>query len=104
MVLQKIKNQWVIFSRLLLNMPYLHLNIFLYISDSEQLLTTNLRSLITKHARQLANKPSMWGGRTPTAAGVEQLTAAFVNEWTNAVNQLLRHWDTPPTTTGRWKN
>ncbi|MCJ1396347.1 hypothetical protein MMC18_009237 [Xylographa bjoerkii] len=59
------------------------------------------QNLIPKHARQLAVKPQMWGGRTPTAAGVEQLAAACVAEWTRALNQLLRHWDSPPTTTGR---
>ncbi|MCJ1314920.1 hypothetical protein MMC15_000234 [Xylographa vitiligo] len=58
-------------------------------------------NLIPKHARQLAVKPQMWGGRTPTAAGVEQLAAACIAEWTRALTQLLRHWDSPPTTTGR---
>ncbi|MCJ1481110.1 hypothetical protein MMC06_001266 [Schaereria dolodes] len=57
--------------------------------------------LIVKHARQLAVKPAMWGGRTPTAAGVEQLATACVTEWTRALTQLLRHWDSPPTLTGR---
>ncbi|KAA6413902.1 MAG: hypothetical protein FRX48_02264 [Lasallia pustulata] len=57
--------------------------------------------LIRKHARLLAAKPAMWGGQAPTAAQVEQLATACVNEWTAALNRMLRHWDTPPTTTGR---
>ncbi|KAI9805009.1 MAG: hypothetical protein M1833_006312 [Piccolia ochrophora] len=59
------------------------------------------KQLIKKHANIMAQKPSMWGNRTPTAAGVAQLSSNFVNEWTYAVGQMLRHWDSPPSTTGR---
>ena len=70
-------------------------------TEGKELLSTDLfRQLIRKHARLLAVKPEMWGGRTPTARGIEQLATACVNDWTAALNQMLRHWDTPPTTTG----
>lgn len=58
------------------------------------------RNLIQKHARLQAVKPAMWGGRTPTAAGIEKLATACVGEWTRALTQMLRHWESPPTTTG----
>ncbi|MCJ1364540.1 hypothetical protein MMC16_003651 [Acarospora aff. strigata] len=57
-------------------------------------------NLIVKHARLLAAKPAMWGGQIPTAAGTEQLAAACISEWSRALGQMLRHWDTPPSTTG----
>ena len=60
-----------------------------------------LRGLIARHARALATKPAMWGNRAPTAAGVQQLANACIAEWTRAVRQMLRHWDAPPSTTGR---
>ncbi|KAL8790414.1 MAG: hypothetical protein Q9195_006371 [Heterodermia aff. obscurata] len=59
------------------------------------------QNLITKHARLLARKPTMWGGQTPTAAGVEKLATACIKEWTRALEQMLRNWSTPPSTTGR---
>lgn len=56
-----------------------------------------IRGLIAKHARLLAVKPTMWGGRTPTAAGVEKLATACINEWTRALDQMLRNWSTAST-------
>ncbi|KAI4126657.1 MAG: hypothetical protein LQ347_004884 [Umbilicaria vellea] len=66
------------------------------------LVLTKIRDeqLVTKHAYLLAAKPAMWGGYIPTTERVEQLAAVCIDEWTAAVNQMLRHWDTPPTTTG----
>ncbi|KAG7008503.1 hypothetical protein G7Y79_00005g016440 [Physcia stellaris] len=55
------------------------------------------KGLIAKHARLLAVKPTMWGGRTPTAAGVEKLATACINEWTRALDQMLRNWSTAST-------
>ncbi|KAI9697399.1 MAG: hypothetical protein M1836_004677 [Candelina mexicana] len=57
--------------------------------------------LITKHARSQAALPKQWGGRKATSAGINQLADAFIAEWTWALGQMLRHWESPPTTTGR---
>jgi len=38
----------------------------------------------------------MWGKKRATPEGVARLTQAFVAEWTYAVEQMLRHWDEPP--------
>jgi len=65
------------------------------------LTTTFHRSLIRKHARTMAAKPAMWGGRNPTAANVEKLATACQTEWTRALEQMLRQWATPPSTSGR---
>jgi hypothetical protein len=48
----------------------------------------------------MAAKPAMWGNRTPDPASAAQLANALMNEWNRAVAQMLRHWETPPTTTG----
>ncbi|KAI9716816.1 MAG: hypothetical protein M1812_005156 [Candelaria pacifica] len=56
--------------------------------------------LITKHARSQAALPKQWGGRNATSAGINQLADAFTAEWTWALGQMLRHWESPPTTTG----
>jgi hypothetical protein len=42
----------------------------------------------------------MWGGRMPENGEVTQLAACFAWEWESAVEQMLGHWSTPPTTTG----
>jgi len=42
----------------------------------------------------------MWGGRMPENDEATQLAACFAWEWETAVEQMLRHWSTPPTTTG----
>ena len=39
----------------------------------------------------------MWGGKTPSSGQIEQLAAACNSEWTRALHQLLRHWETAPT-------
>ncbi|KZF20795.1 hypothetical protein L228DRAFT_284725 [Xylona heveae TC161] len=57
--------------------------------------------LITKHAHSLASRPTMWGNTTPSPANVRQLAREFINEWTWAISQMLRHWETPPTVTGQ---
>lgn len=53
-----------------------------------------------KYARTLASKKSTWGDKKPTADDVRKLIAAVAAEWNAALQQLLKHWDTPPTTTG----
>ncbi|KAL6721847.1 hypothetical protein ACLMJK_000952 [Lecanora helva] len=67
------------------------------------LILTKIKSdgLIKKHARQLAVKPAMWGGKNPTSSGAEKLAAACQTEWTRALEQMLRQWATPPSTSGR---
>ncbi|KAK3176144.1 hypothetical protein OEA41_007466 [Lepraria neglecta] len=67
------------------------------------LILTKIKSegLIRKHAQQLAIKPAMWGGRKPTSSGVEKLANACQTEWTRALDQMLRQWATPPSTSGR---
>ncbi|CZR51700.1 uncharacterized protein PAC_01577 [Phialocephala subalpina] len=56
--------------------------------------------MIETYAASEAAKPDMWGGRIPEAEEAEQLAACFAYEWNRALEQMLRHWDTPPTTTG----
>lgn len=53
--------------------------------------------MIPTYARAQASRPEMWGGRQPQPAQVDQLAAAFVNEWSAALAQLLRYWESPPT-------
>ncbi|KAJ9257853.1 hypothetical protein C8Q69DRAFT_508433 [Paecilomyces variotii] len=59
------------------------------------------KQLIPKHARILAAKPAMWGDKQPTPELIEWLSNECIKEWTAAVQLMLRHWETPPTTTGR---
>lgn len=56
--------------------------------------------MIESYAASEASKPEMWGGRTPGQDEARQLAACFAYEWNEALRQMLRHWDTPPTTTG----
>ncbi|KAE8450269.1 hypothetical protein EG329_006697 [Mollisiaceae sp. DMI_Dod_QoI] len=56
--------------------------------------------MIETYAASEAADPNMWGGRTPEAAEAQQLADCFAYEWNDALAQMLRHWDTPPTTTG----
>ncbi|ESZ96604.1 hypothetical protein SBOR_2971 [Sclerotinia borealis F-4128] len=56
--------------------------------------------MIQTYATSEAIKPEMWGGRLPEAEEAVQLAACFTYEWQEALGQMLRHWDTPPTTTG----
>ncbi|KAF2201344.1 hypothetical protein GQ43DRAFT_39458 [Delitschia confertaspora ATCC 74209] len=53
--------------------------------------------LIPHYANYQAALPTMWGGSVPTAEGVTRLSAAFVAEWNWAVDNMLRHWEQPPT-------
>lgn len=52
--------------------------------------------LVPYYAHMQASQPAMWGNRIPSAEGVAQLSSAFVSEWNWALNQMLRHWDQPP--------
>ena len=61
---------------------------------------THIRNLIMKYARALASKRTTWGDRQPTADDARKFITACVAEWTQAVRQLLKHWDTAPSTTG----
>ncbi|PQE32815.1 hypothetical protein CJF32_00001292 [Rutstroemia sp. NJR-2017a WRK4] len=56
--------------------------------------------MVQAYAASEASKPEMWGGRIPEADEEAQLAACFAYEWQDAVDQMLRHWQTPPTTTG----
>ncbi|KAI9782675.1 MAG: hypothetical protein M1835_003951 [Candelina submexicana] len=73
----------------------------LSLTDTTMGFTDFHRQLITKHARSQAALPKQWGGRKATSAGINQLADAFIAEWTWALGQMLRHWESPPTTTGR---
>lgn len=66
------------------------------------LLTFIYSQMIEAYAASEAAKPDMWGGRTPEDEEAQQLAACFAYEWNRALEQMLRHWDTPPTTTGYW--
>ncbi|KAF2719441.1 hypothetical protein K431DRAFT_296040 [Polychaeton citri CBS 116435] len=52
--------------------------------------------LITIFACHQAKKPEMWGDRKPMEADIERLTQAFVQEWTSALRQMLRYWESAP--------
>jgi hypothetical protein len=56
--------------------------------------------MIQSYASSEAAKPEMWGGRVPEASEADQLAACFAYEWNDALDQMLRHWRSPPTTTG----
>jgi hypothetical protein len=53
--------------------------------------------LIAYYAQYQASQPATWGGHTPSAEQIAQLTDAFVAEWKWALDQMLRHWERPPT-------
>ena len=55
--------------------------------------------MIDFHSTAEAAKPEMWGGRVPEADEVQQLAACLAWEWNEALEQMLRHWENPPTTT-----
>lgn len=59
-----------------------------------------LSEMIETHAESEAAKPEVWGGRYPEAEEAAQLAACFVYEWQEALNHMLRHWETPPTNSG----
>ncbi|KAF7898453.1 hypothetical protein EAF00_004899 [Botryotinia globosa] len=56
--------------------------------------------MIQKHAQSEATKPEMWGGRYPEAEEAGQLAACFAYEWQEALDRMLRHWETLPTNSG----
>ena len=56
--------------------------------------------MIQAYATSEAAKPEMWGGRIPDAQEAQELANCFAYEWNEALEQMLRHWETPPTTTG----
>ncbi|KAF7954435.1 hypothetical protein EAE96_005556 [Botrytis aclada] len=56
--------------------------------------------MIQTHTESEAAKPEMWGGRYPEAEEAAQLAACFAYEWQEALDQMLRHWETPPTNSG----
>jgi hypothetical protein len=56
--------------------------------------------MIQAYSASEAAKPEMWGGRTPDPEEAQQLADCFAYEWTEAIDQMLRHWESPPTTTG----
>jgi hypothetical protein len=56
--------------------------------------------MIQTYASSEAAKPDMWGGRVPETEEADQLALCFAYEWNDAMEQMLRHWETPPTTTG----
>lgn len=53
-----------------------------------------------KYARALASKRSTWGDKQPSGDEARKFIMACVAEWTQAVRQMLKHWDKPPSTTG----
>lgn len=53
--------------------------------------------LIPAYAAAEASKPEMWGSYAPSADEVGQLAACFEQEWTAAVDTMLRHWTFSPT-------
>lgn len=38
----------------------------------------------------------MWGSQLPSPEGIQALSAAFVSKWSYVLDQMLRHWETPP--------
>lgn len=54
--------------------------------------------MILEYATKAAYQPVMWGGTTPDSANATQLASVLSQEWTKAVDQMLKHWSTPPTT------
>ncbi|TVY31029.1 hypothetical protein LHYA1_G000263 [Lachnellula hyalina] len=56
--------------------------------------------MIDSYATLESAKPEMWGGRIPEAEEAQQLADCLAWEWHEALEQMLRHWENPPTTTG----
>ena len=71
-------------------------DLFLQVEAGDHKSNTWHSNLIPSHAHATAMKPQMWGGRVPDAQSVAQLTAVLTQEWTRAVDQMLRHWSVPP--------
>ncbi|ODA76443.1 hypothetical protein RJ55_07712 [Drechmeria coniospora] len=53
--------------------------------------------LIGVYAAREADRPTMWAGTMPTGDDVRRLAACFEEEWSAAVDTMLRHWQHPPT-------
>ncbi|KAI1392600.1 uncharacterized protein F4822DRAFT_441482 [Hypoxylon trugodes] len=53
--------------------------------------------LIPSYAQADAWRKEMWGGRDPTQEEADQLAQCFEYEWTQAVENMLRHWPVAPT-------
>lgn len=53
--------------------------------------------LIRMYAAYEAAKPEMWGSMEPTDEQIEQLAACFEHAWSEAVDNMLRHWTHSPT-------
>lgn len=60
-------------------------------------LSSVCRGLISTYAAAESWKPEMWGGRDPSQEEAEQLAQCFEHEWTQAVDNMLRHWSVAPT-------
>ncbi|KAI5856927.1 hypothetical protein BZA05DRAFT_441565 [Tricharina praecox] len=52
--------------------------------------------LIPVYAQRVAYQPSQWGGVHPDPRNAAELANVLSQEWTRAVEQLLRHWPTAP--------
>ncbi|KAH9884015.1 hypothetical protein F4778DRAFT_579052 [Xylariomycetidae sp. FL2044] len=52
--------------------------------------------LIPTYAEADSWRPEMWGGRNPSQSEADQLYQCFAYEWTQAVENMLRHWSTDP--------
>ncbi|RPB16520.1 hypothetical protein P167DRAFT_480794 [Morchella conica CCBAS932] len=64
------------------------------------LILTKLRNeqMVAEFATKTAYEPAMWGNATPDPASATQLASVLTQEWSKAVDQMLRHWSSPPTT------
>ncbi|KAF8247321.1 hypothetical protein K440DRAFT_682601 [Wilcoxina mikolae CBS 423.85] len=58
--------------------------------------------MIPQYAVRTANQPSMWGGVVPNPIHAAELANILNREWSRAVDQLLKHYPTPPTVNGDW--
>jgi hypothetical protein len=58
--------------------------------------------MIPQYAVRTANQPSMWGGAVPNPVHAAELANVLNREWSRAVDQLLKHYPTPPTINGDW--
>ncbi|KAH8695138.1 hypothetical protein BGW36DRAFT_382184 [Talaromyces proteolyticus] len=54
------------------------------------------KGLVEKYAGALARNPDMWGGKLPSDDKIAMLEEKCKEEWTRAVRQMLRHWETDP--------
>ncbi|RPA99042.1 hypothetical protein L873DRAFT_1828197 [Choiromyces venosus 120613-1] len=59
-------------------------------------------NMITEYATKTAFQPAMWGNVVPDAASAQQLANVLTQEWTNAVDRLLKHWSNSPPVTAEF--